>query len=70
MTRLFSYVANILGIAGMGLGLLAGIGRLTGAYTMFGFQSVSIFVAGVALIVTGCFFKLQQLAGLLEDRKG
>lgn len=68
MEKLFSYTGNVLAITGMTLGLAAGVGRLSGSFMMFGFQSLSLFVVGAALIITGCFFKLLQLASLLENR--
>ena len=68
MAKLYGYAGNALAITGMILALVAGLGRLSGAYVMFGFQSVSLFVAGIALIVAACFFKLQQLLGVLEKR--
>lgn len=68
MGKLFSYAGNILAITGMVLGLSAAIGRLSGSYILFGFQSLSLFVVGAALIIAGCFFKLLQVTRLLEDR--
>ncbi len=68
MEKLFSTVGNILALSGMALGLVAAAGRLSGSFTLFGFQSLSLFVVGLALIVAGCFFKLLQIAGLLEKQ--
>ncbi len=68
MEKLFSYAGNFLGISGIALGLVAAAGRLSGSFIMFGLQSLSLFVMGAALIITGCFFKLLQVASLLENR--
>ncbi len=70
MDRFYGPVANALALAGMILALLAAIARLGGAYTLFGFQSVSLFVAGTALVVVACFFKLQQLLHRIDGKGG
>lgn len=58
---------EIVGNFGAGLGilicLLAGVGRLAGNYYLFGFETITFFTGGIALMVMACLAKLNQLGG-------
>ena len=40
----------------------AGVSRLAGTFYLFGFQSVTLFIGGIALMVLAVYLKLHVLA--------
>ena len=61
MDKLLDLGSNVVGGLGISICLVAGIVRLTGAYHLMGFEAVTLFIGGTALMVAGCFAKLQLL---------
>jgi hypothetical protein len=66
MDKIIAYGGNILALSGCFVCLLAVVGRLSGAYVMFGLQSVTIFIGGVALVILACLFKVEQILRLVR----
>ena len=66
MDKMIALGGNILAILGCCVCLLAVAGRLSGTYTMFGLQSVTIFTGGVALVILACLFKIEQILRLVR----
>ena len=64
MDKLIGYGGNFFALAGICACLVAVAGRLSGSFVMFGVQSVTIFMGGIALIVLACLFKLEQIIRL------
>ena len=55
-------VGNLAGLAGIGICLLAGVSRLVGAYYLLGFQTLTLFNGGIALMVMACLAKLHSMS--------
>jgi hypothetical protein len=66
MDKLIAYCGNLFALLGICLCLVAVAGRLTGSFVMFGTQSVTIFIGGIALIVMSCLFKLEQVIRIVR----
>lgn len=63
MTTATGWVGRIVGIAGLVLCALAVLARLTGHYTLGGFQVGTILVAGIAALAAACFLMLWSAFG-------
>lgn len=61
MTNLLKIAGNLVGGVGALVCLAAGLTRLTGNYYLFSYEAMTLFNAGVGLMVAGCLLKLQQL---------
>ena len=61
MEKGLDLLGNIIGVAGVLVTLVAGISRLLGSYHLLGFELVTLFIGGIALMVMACLIKLQQL---------
>jgi hypothetical protein len=61
MEKVLDLLGNIVGAAGVLVTLVAGISRLAGSYHLLGFESVTLFIGGIALMVMACLAKLHQL---------
>jgi hypothetical protein len=66
MDKLIAYGGNLFALAGLCLCLSAVAGRLSGGFVILGFQSVSIFIGGVALIVVSCLLKIEQVLRIVR----
>ena len=58
MNSIFSPLGLLAGLSGIVVCGVAGAGRLLGNYHLLGIEAVTLFLAGVGLIATGCFLKL------------
>jgi type IV secretory pathway VirB2 component (pilin) len=61
MEKSLDLLGNITGVAGILICALAGISRLAGGYHLLGFETVTLFIGGIALMVMACLVKLHQL---------
>lgn len=61
MRGLLQFTARAAGVLGILLCLAAGIGRLAGAFWIAGFTAATVFGAGAALVLVGCFCYLAIL---------
>lgn len=61
MDKIFDLAGNVAGGLGILVCLAAGAIRVAGAYQMFGYEAITLFTAGIALMVVGCLAKLQAL---------
>lgn len=59
--NLLKISGNIAGGLGALICLVAGFTRLAGNYQLFSYEAITLFNAGVGLMVAGCLIKLQQL---------
>lgn len=62
MTKFFDIVGNVLALSGVALCVVAGGARVLGSHYFFGFESITLFTAGTALMVMACLAKVQLLA--------
>jgi hypothetical protein len=61
MKALLSFAGSLVGWAGLTVCLVAGIIRIRGVFHFSGFETMTLFNAGVALLVAGAFVKLEAL---------
>lgn len=61
MERTLDLAGTSVGVLGILICLVAGAVRLTGKYHVLGYEAITLFIAGIALIVAGCFVKLHLL---------
>ena len=62
MKSFLNLAGQIASIMGLLLCLVAGVARLAGAYQVFGFEAMTLFTAGIALMVAACLAKLEVLS--------
>ena len=60
--KLLGNFANIVAIVGILVCALAGASRLHGMYTIFGFEAMTLFVGGTALMVFATLMKLHIIS--------
>lgn len=58
MEKSLDIIGTLLGIVGVLVCLLAGVFRFTGNYYLLGFETVTLFIGGIAIMVAACFAKL------------
>jgi type IV secretory pathway VirB2 component (pilin) len=61
MDKLFESVGNITAAIGILICLVAGVARLTGNHYVLGYEGITLFIGGIALMVMACLAKLHQL---------
>ena len=61
MTGLLDIVGNVLAISGVVLCVVAGGARALGYFYFFGFESMTLFTVGIAVMVMACLLKMQSL---------
>ena len=59
MEKGLGIIGNVTGGAGIIACGLAGVSRLLGSYHLLGFEAVTLFIGGIALMVMACLAKLQ-----------
>ncbi len=58
MEQLLNYSVTLASVVGAALCAIAGVGRMAGYHYLGGFEVMTIFSAGTALMVFGCLMKL------------
>ncbi|MFT4517675.1 MAG: hypothetical protein ACI9JM_000052 [Halioglobus sp.] len=61
MNKTLAMAGSISGTAGAVVCLVSGGSRIAGLHYLAGFQSTTLFMAGIALMVFACMIKLDQL---------
>ncbi len=61
MAKIFEIIGNGAGLLGILICLIAGVSRILGSYHVMGFESITVFTGGIALMVMACLVKLHQL---------
>ena len=70
MGKNLDLLGNVLGVAGIIVCTLAGASRLLGSHYLLGFESLTVFIGGIALMVMACLVKLHQLTvAMYSSRK-
>jgi type IV secretory pathway VirB2 component (pilin) len=62
MDRIIEIAGNLAGFAGLLLCAIGGFSRVTGHFHVLGFESMTIFIGGIGLMVAAVLAKLQVLA--------
>jgi len=60
MNKLLKIVGNIAALLGILACLVAGVARLAGNHYFFGYETVTLFIGGIAFMVMACLAKLQK----------
>jgi len=61
MANLLEILGNGTGLLGMLICLVAGVARILGSYHVIGYEAITLFIGGIALMVMACLIKLHQL---------
>ncbi len=61
MERVIALIGNLAGVAGILLCLLAGGARVLGDFHLYDYSAITIFQAGIGLMVLACLAKLEVL---------
>jgi len=61
MNKIIQFVGNSAAILGIAICLITGLMRLSGQLTVFGFEAITLFIGGIALMVMACLAKLHTL---------
>lgn len=59
-------IANVASVVGLLLSGVAGIGRLVGKHYVLGYESMTLFLAGMGLLLVACLAKLYQVEAKLK----
>ena len=59
MQKLIQTTGNIAAILGIAICLVTGLLRVSGQAVIFGFEAITLFTGGIALMVMACLAKLQ-----------
>ncbi len=62
MNDSLEWLGNSAAVVGILICLLTGVVRVTGSYYFLGFEALTLFIGGTALMVFACLVKLHQLA--------
>ena len=62
MNNYIELVGNIAAVIGIVVCLVAGLVRLSGKYFVFGFETQTIFLVSIAIMVFACLAKLHLLS--------
>ncbi len=62
MYKHLALAGSILGILGVLICFISGLARVAGYYYLVGFQSTTVFNAGVGMMVFACLVKLETLS--------
>ncbi|MFO1429434.1 MAG: hypothetical protein U1F76_04725 [Candidatus Competibacteraceae bacterium] len=62
MVNFLGLIGNISALLGILLFLVAGIARLGGNHYLMGYENMTLFTAGIGLLVLACLAKLYQLS--------
>ena len=60
MNRLLDMVSTVAGVIGLLVCLISGLLRLSGMWSVYNFDVMTLFTVGIGLIVAACFLKLQS----------
>jgi hypothetical protein len=62
MPPLIQTTGTVVGTAGVLLCLASGLARVSGSFYLIGFESTSIFLAGMGLMQFACLLKLETIS--------
>lgn len=61
MEQTIRVIGDIAAVVGIVVCLVAGLGRILGQYHVLGFEAMTLFVGGTALMVFACLAKLHLI---------
>lgn len=68
MNRILELAGDITGFLGILLCLLSGGARLAGQFYFAGFETITLFMGGMALMLASCVLKLEVLTQKARSR--
>ena len=68
MDKTFEILGNVIGGIGILICLAAGLTRVLGSHWIYGYETVTLFICGIALMLMACLAKLQAIALQLNRR--
>jgi hypothetical protein len=61
MERAITFIGNLAALVGILLCLVSGVSRAAGFYQFAGYAAITLFQAGIGLMVLACLCKLESL---------
>lgn len=62
MEKTIDTIGTVLGVIGILICLLAGVSRIAGNFYLLGFESVTLFIGGISIMVAACLAKLHSVS--------
>jgi hypothetical protein len=61
MEKKIDALGSILGVLGLLVCLLAGASRVVGSHYLLGFETITLFIGGISIMVAACLAKLHSV---------
>jgi hypothetical protein len=68
MGKTLEILGSVVGVIGILVCLISGLARVSGSHWLFGFETLTLFIGGVGVMMAACLAKLQALALQLNRR--
>ncbi|KPJ90541.1 MAG: hypothetical protein AMJ53_13335 [Gammaproteobacteria bacterium SG8_11] len=62
MEKTIDIIGNALGALGLIICLLAGVSRVVGSHYLMGFETITLFIGGISIMVAACLAKLHGVS--------
>ena len=62
MEKMIDTIGTVLGVLGVLVCLSAGASRVVGSHYLLGFESITLFIGGTAIMVAACLAKLHSVS--------
>jgi len=62
MEKTIDIIGNALGALGLLICLLAGVSRVVGSHYLMGFETITLFIGGISIMVAACLAKLHGVS--------
>ena len=62
MEKIIDTTGTVLGVVGILVCLLAGVSRFAGSHYLMGFETVTLFIGGISIMVAACLAKLYSVS--------
>jgi hypothetical protein len=62
MEKAIDTIGTILGVLGILVCVLAGVSRIVGSHYLVGFETITLFIGGISIMVAACLAKLHSVS--------
>jgi hypothetical protein len=62
MEKMVDIIGTVLGVLGILVCLLAGVSRVAGSHYLLGFETITLFIGGISVMVAACLAKLHHVS--------
>ncbi|OEU63855.1 MAG: hypothetical protein BBJ57_04585 [Desulfobacterales bacterium PC51MH44] len=62
MEKVIDFAGNVTAALGIFICLVAGVARVAGNHYVFGYEAITLFIGGIALMVMACLARLHRLS--------